>query len=425
MAFIFLLFLIVPIVIVVLVFSHKYRQETKMNWYSAAQRLKLHFTPGNMISSDRLTGKLHGHRIDVSTFTRKSGDSSRTYTQYRVTYNKPIPTHFKLTKQSLLHGLGKVFGMQDVELGDPGFDNSVLVKGQNPAAIARFLTVSRRKHIKKAILMFPEITITDKSITIAVRGRDRITSTIISRIKFLCSLSNAIVKDYDEDHPISKVKKARKEGEVKKAIEIVEQVKLEDEDEKLEAKEQEAELRYLAGETEKAAELFEDIKKEISADVPASQWQKHAETAEIPAAVTDTIEYEPDENEKEQDLTCDAVCKELFESGSTSTFDMTQKFEKEFKDKEISWEGEIENASKFSYDYVFRNTKGVKLSVFVHKILSSFGDPKVHAIIHFPTELFDALSKQKGKKLRFTGKMAGVDALMHNIYITDGQIKKA
>ena len=411
-----LFFIIFPIVGVMIFFLLKSEEKSRLNWAKAAKKLHLKFSPGTLFSSGRIHGRHKGHNISISTFTRSSGKSSTTYMKYIITYNKKIPAVFTLTKQSFIHGLGKLFGMQDVELGDSSFDDNVLVHGKNPAAIARFLTAPRRKHIKKAILLFPEVTITDKSITVVIRGRDRDSKTIVSRVHYLYSLSNAIVKEYDKDHPINKVKIARKRGEVKQAIEIIQASAFEDADEKLEAKEQKAELLYIADKKEKAAEIFDELAKEMPDDISAHKWRDFSEkTEELP------VEEVCGDNM----LTAETVSKELFDAGLTSTFDITGMFEKTFKDKKIKWTGIVENAAKFNYDYIFKNKKGVKLTVNIYELESAFGSPKVHTIVHFPAELYETLKNMKNKKITFSGRMTDVDALMHNLYISEGEILDA
>jgi len=121
-------------------------------------------------------------------------------------------------------------------------------------------------------------------------------------------------------------------------------------------------------------------------------------------------------------LTEEFVSKLLFEGDSNSTFEITKKFEEKLQGYKIEWTGVIDNITEFTYDSVFKNSKGVKVIFNTYELSSVFGNPKVYAIVHFPTELFNELKKKKGEKLTFTGKMTKVDSLMRKFYISDGEI---
>lgn len=43
--------------------------------------------------------------------------------------------YFKISRQGFFDSIGKLFGMQDIEIGDPFFDEQFVIKGNNPEKI--------------------------------------------------------------------------------------------------------------------------------------------------------------------------------------------------------------------------------------------------------------------------------------------------
>lgn len=87
----------------------------------------------------RLTGERDGLRIEIYEETRSSGKNSTTYTVARVHYPRPLPYELRAAKEGFFTKIGKaLFGLQDVEVGDPEFDREFRVKAGDPLA-ARLL----------------------------------------------------------------------------------------------------------------------------------------------------------------------------------------------------------------------------------------------------------------------------------------------
>lgn len=121
-------------------------------------------------------------------------------------------------------------------------------------------------------------------------------------------------------------------------------------------------------------------------------------------------------------ITADEVCHQMFEGDSTSTYDITKLFEKEFQGKEIEWTGELDSIVEFNYDFIFRNAKGVKVNFNVHESGTGFEGHKLKAIVHFPSEMFEELKAMKGEKQLFCGKMIKIDPSSRQIYVSHGQL---
>ena len=78
--------------------------------------------------------------ITLDTYTVSMGGHSHiTYTRIRAPYLNPEGFRFTIYRESLFSGLGKLFGMQDIEVGDPEFDRAFIVKGNDESRVIHLL----------------------------------------------------------------------------------------------------------------------------------------------------------------------------------------------------------------------------------------------------------------------------------------------
>jgi hypothetical protein len=73
----------------------------------------------------------HGEwTLTLDTYTVSSGNNSQTtYTRLRAPYTNANEFQFEVYREGLFSGLGRTFGMQDVEVGHPEFDRDFVIKG--------------------------------------------------------------------------------------------------------------------------------------------------------------------------------------------------------------------------------------------------------------------------------------------------------
>jgi hypothetical protein len=67
----------------------------------------------------------------LDTYTVSSGHSHVTVTRIRVPYVNPEGFRFKIYRKGFFSDLGKLLGMQDIEVGDPEFDEAFIIKGND------------------------------------------------------------------------------------------------------------------------------------------------------------------------------------------------------------------------------------------------------------------------------------------------------
>ena len=77
--------------------------------------------------------------IVLDTFTRSHGKTRHTYTRMRAPFANKDGLYFKIYREGFFSGVGKFFGMQDIEIGDSFFDDNFIIKGNDEYQISRLL----------------------------------------------------------------------------------------------------------------------------------------------------------------------------------------------------------------------------------------------------------------------------------------------
>ncbi|HOX18600.1 MAG TPA: hypothetical protein PKW82_09105 [Spirochaetales bacterium] len=119
----------------------------------------------------RVQGELSGVRAAVWLETRSSGKSSSTWTVARAYLPAPLPFALRLTREGAMTRLGKtLFGLQDLELGDPDFDPKVRVKTADPAQARLALDADARRAALALFEAYPAAIVTSEYASRELQG---------------------------------------------------------------------------------------------------------------------------------------------------------------------------------------------------------------------------------------------------------------
>ena len=122
---VFLILIGATIAIGLAVVTHR---TTIAQWTKAADALGIEINPGSIFSPPRLNGLVSDQVVSVHTFQSSSGNNQQRYTRFEVTYTS-IGLELELSRQTKVGGFfRRMVGMQDVEIGDPAFDDAFVVK---------------------------------------------------------------------------------------------------------------------------------------------------------------------------------------------------------------------------------------------------------------------------------------------------------
>lgn len=100
-------------------------------WTQFANEVGADFVDGGVFKTKKVVGRFQNWVVTLDTYTVSTGKSSTTYTRIRAPYVNKDGFNFKIYKSGLFSDVGKTFGMQDVEIGYPEFDEDFIIKGNN------------------------------------------------------------------------------------------------------------------------------------------------------------------------------------------------------------------------------------------------------------------------------------------------------
>ena len=98
-------------------------------WRQLSEKIEGRYIDGGAFKSDRVEAT-HGEWIvTLDTYTVSTGKTTVTYTRMRAPYANADGFRFKIYRRGVFSDLGKLLGMQDVEIGEPEFDRDYIIKG--------------------------------------------------------------------------------------------------------------------------------------------------------------------------------------------------------------------------------------------------------------------------------------------------------
>lgn len=104
-------------------------------WQQLCDETGADFVEGGFWKGGKVQARLGEWVITLDTFhtTHSTGNSQQTryYTRLRAPYVNKDGFRFTIYRKSIFSGLGKLFGMQDVEVGHPQFDEEFIIKGND------------------------------------------------------------------------------------------------------------------------------------------------------------------------------------------------------------------------------------------------------------------------------------------------------
>jgi hypothetical protein len=388
-------------------------KKTNEAWASAAKQLQLVFQPSQLFSRPRISGIHNGCSVLVTTFSKGSGKNQTTYTRFRVSYPHSLDLGLRLSRQGLLSGIGKFFGSQDIEVGDEGFDDAIVVKGRDPERVKDFLTLSRRMRAARFLTTYQGSCIDDLKVEWERRHVERDPNKIVRMIGRMASLANHMMEDLTEDETIDKALEARQEGRLDEALELIQSVPDKHSADATDVHVFEGEVLLTTRQGEAAAQAFNRVHTEEPEDQEAlklaEQASKQTERATTPVETTGELDVH-------------FVCETLFAPTNMSS-DTTAAFDKDYRDSFVSWSGTLTSVRTFTFDLVFGNEPGVRAVLKIHEMGGkSFGGRPVQAVVRFPADAEADLRSRMDSEVRFEGTLISCDAFMRNLFVGGGRI---
>lgn len=120
-------------------------------WSQLAQKTGGRFQEGGFFSgSGKVEMRVGQWMLTLDTYTVSTGKSSTTYTRFRAPYVNADGFRFQVYRSGLFTGLGKMLGMQDIEIWDPDFDQMYVLKGNDEKKVRQFFSDDKLKALLNA-----------------------------------------------------------------------------------------------------------------------------------------------------------------------------------------------------------------------------------------------------------------------------------
>ena len=111
-------------------YSLNRRKRWRQHLTLIASEYGLVFVPGGLIGRAKVTGSIKGAQICIDSYSSNQGRSSKTWSRIKV--SKSIDARIVIKREGTLSSVTKLFTGEDVQVGIPFFDNTMLLRG--PAA---------------------------------------------------------------------------------------------------------------------------------------------------------------------------------------------------------------------------------------------------------------------------------------------------
>jgi len=115
------------------------RPSIKEIWKQLSQEINANYIDGGYFKSPRIEYTHNIWTIYLDIYTVSTSESTITYTRMRMPFINPKKFKFKVYRKRFFSNIGKVFGMQDIEVGYDYFDHDYIIKGNDELLIRNLL----------------------------------------------------------------------------------------------------------------------------------------------------------------------------------------------------------------------------------------------------------------------------------------------
>ncbi len=426
----------VVIALVSVIVARRRLEEMNTAWQSAAETLGFSFEAGSMRGGPTITGSVDAHAANVHTYMKKSGKSSTRYTRYTVGF-PAIGVGLQLSRQAGIGQFLKILGAQDIVIGDPTFDEAFIVKADDPQTARAALTPGRTMALNQLLAVHPDVVVRDDRIVIDRRGSVHDAGVIISTLRRIASVANAL-SDAGASNELTSLIDQRLEGTLPSDYEPEPQLP-----NGIDARISIGEALAAVGIFDVAQKVFDALAVELPADRDITGWaeqvgrgtRRAGSTAEpvAPRPRRDSSMILPDEppetdpppvDEPDQvaggsvDRDAVAVATDLFEENRLS-FETAALFDERYAGRSVLWSGKLRKATIVDHYRVLGDGPFTKAVVDIALLENDlFGNTVVTAVVAFPPESIDSIPI--GGDVTFSGQLVGIDALVRNLFVAEG-----
>ncbi|HYN06936.1 MAG TPA: hypothetical protein VES67_06070 [Vicinamibacterales bacterium] len=127
-------------------------------WQKLSQEMDARYVQGGFGKGDKVEVDHGDWTVTLDTYVVSTGKSAMVFTRMRAPYANPGGFRFTVYRRSIFSGIGKFFGMQDIEIGDPQFDHDFIIQSNRESQVRELLAnvkirdlISRQKDIQFSV----------------------------------------------------------------------------------------------------------------------------------------------------------------------------------------------------------------------------------------------------------------------------------
>ena len=98
-------------------------------WRQLSEEIKADYVEGGFWRGSKVRAAVREWTVTLDTFTVSAGKTYVTYTRMRAPYVNKDGFRFRIYRKGFFSEVGKLLGMQDVEVGHPEFDDEFIIQG--------------------------------------------------------------------------------------------------------------------------------------------------------------------------------------------------------------------------------------------------------------------------------------------------------
>ena len=110
-------------------------------WSQLSREIGANYEEGGFFKNGKVVLSHRQWEITLDTYTVHTGKSHITYTRMRAPFVNRDGFRFKIYRKNVFSGIGRLFGVQDIELGDAFFDDQFIIQGE-PEHLVRSLLIN-------------------------------------------------------------------------------------------------------------------------------------------------------------------------------------------------------------------------------------------------------------------------------------------
>jgi len=159
-----------------------------------AEGANLIFTSESWFSKPRVYGNYKGFEYLLHIITQSCGKNTTFFTSIVINFPRYVDVDLYLYQENFATKIKKVFGAQDIQIGDREFDEAFMIKSQTPEKIKQILTpelkqkILYRRHMINLSVSGNEINFTNRGIIKDVGTLTFISDLIWEMTKNICEI---------------------------------------------------------------------------------------------------------------------------------------------------------------------------------------------------------------------------------------------